>query len=90
MLIERQLNRTAPPFRPLIAVGMVYQNASHHLRGDPEEMRSTLPVRPLIDEAQVGFIHKAGGLKGMAGVLPPHVAPGQTAELIVDQWHHLV
>jgi hypothetical protein len=55
---------------------MVHENSTHHLRGNAEKMRSTLPVRLLIDEAEIGFIDKARSLEGVAGPFTPHVAPG--------------
>jgi hypothetical protein len=34
-------------------------------------------------------MHQGGGLEGMVGTLPPHVAAGEGAELVVDQDHEV-
>ena len=52
--------------------GVVEQDAPHHLRGDGEELRPTLPARVvLITETQPCFVHERGWLEGVALALVP-------------------
>jgi hypothetical protein len=70
---------------------MVGQDATHHLRGDAEEVRSVLPVDvALADQAQERFVDEVVGLKGLPDVLVIEVTSGQAAQLVVDQGHELV
>src|SRR5207248_2689762 len=53
---------------------VVEQYVSHNARGDGEELRPMLPVDvSYIDQAQIGFVHQAGGLNGARGTLVLHV-----------------
>ena len=55
----------------LPAAGMAYQNASHHLRRDPEKLRAISPAYLiLIDEPEINLIHQGGGLQCVIGTFP--------------------
>jgi len=64
---------------------MVHQVVAHHLRGNPEEVRTILPVgRLLANQAQIGFVYECGALKSVIGALVPEMAAGQAAQFIVN------
>ena len=45
---------------------------------------------PDIDELEVGLVDERGGLQGMSDALVAHLAPGDTAQLRVDQRDELL
>src|SRR5207249_11690159 len=56
-----------------------------------EEVSPVLPVYSLlIDEPDIGFVNKCRGLKSVIETLPPQIAVGYLAQLILDKWHQLV
>src|ERR1043166_4740736 len=59
--IERDLLRPASALSIMAAAGVINQNASHHLRGYPEEVRAVLPpYAPLIDQSDKGLVDQRG------------------------------
>jgi hypothetical protein len=63
---------------------MFHQHPSHGRSDDPEEVGAAAPVdRDTADQAQVGLIHKGGGLQRVVGSLVPQEGGGQAAQLLV-------
>lgn len=68
---------------------MIDQNIAHELGGDGEEMHAVIPVnRIVVDEPQVSFVHQGGAFESVLIALSRN-APGQPAQLVVDQRHQL-
>src|SRR5579859_2994618 len=70
-----------------MTLGVIDQNATHRLSSNSEEMAPALELHVLIDQTQESFVDKPGGCEGMTWAFASHVAPGEAAELIVDQRH---
>src|SRR6185295_11464626 len=67
------------------------QDAPHHLSRDGEEVSPAPPIHlPLIDQAQEGFMDEVVRLESVALALAVEVAPGQPAQLAIDQRHELL
>ena len=82
------LRSATPPAQ--MRAGMVYQNAPHHLSGDPEKMVPIFPSNvPLADEPQVSLMHQRRGLERMIPSLAAHVGGRQTVKLVIDAGHQL-
>src|SRR3979409_1468482 len=65
---------------------MVQQHAPHHLRGDGEELRATLPARILlIGETQPRLVHERGRLEGVSLALAPQHELRLTPKLRVNE-----
>ena len=65
---------------------MINEDAAHHLRRDPVEVRAAPPVDvPLFDEAQVGLVHERRRLQRVPGALEAKPAGGDPAQFGVDQ-----
>jgi hypothetical protein len=70
---------------------VVDEDAAHHHRGEPDELRAVGPVDlPLVDQPQVGFVHQRGGLQGVPGPLLTQVAARQSPQFVVDDRKQLV
>jgi hypothetical protein len=70
---------------------MIYEYSAHHLSGDPEEMRATLPVHfILIDEPEIGFVDQCCRLKCVICALAAKIMGCQAAEFAIDYWHKLI
>jgi hypothetical protein len=65
---------------------VVYEHATHRLRGYGEELSATLPTRfVLAVEAQPRFVHERRCLKRVALAFPTQHTPRLTAELRVHE-----
>jgi hypothetical protein len=75
----------------VVTTGVVDQDPAHDLRRDTKEMRSIPPIDlPLVDEAEVHLMNKSRWLQGVVGPLVPKLAPGNAAELLIDEWQQLI
>lgn len=79
---------SALPRRPTPCV--IDQEASHQLRGHPDEMFAASPVDPiLLYEHKKCLVDESRGLKGMVGALCAHKVPRHTAEFPIYEWNQL-
>jgi hypothetical protein len=70
---------------------MVDEDASHHLCGYAEELRTVLPVhRLLIDQTQVSFVDERRRLQSVIGPFAAEIVLREPAQLVVHDWHELV
>jgi len=78
-ILQRDMRSAGSAFK-VAPPCVVNQNSPHELGGNGKEMGAILPAHALvIDEPQVGFVNQSRGLQGVAGALPAHVTPSQTA-----------
>ena len=70
---------------------MVNHDAPHQLRGDRDKVGPALPDRlRVIDQPQIRFVDKRGGLQSVAGALPAHVMVGQPVQFGLHQREQLL
>jgi hypothetical protein len=70
---------------------VVHHDPAHQRGGHGEEVRAALPVGVrLVDQLQVDLVDERRRLQGVAGTLATHVAPGQPAQLGLDEGDELV
>ena len=70
---------------------MVDEHVSHDLRGDGKEVGAVVQRdAALIDQPQVNLVDEHRGLERVARTLTHHVAPRETAQLVVHERHELV
>ena len=76
---------------------VVDQDLAHGHGRDAEEVIAVLPVDPslalgrlLTDHLQIGLVHEASRLQGLAGPQSAQLPPGEQAQALVDQRHHAV
>ncbi len=82
--VEREVLHTSPALY-VVATGMIYQDAPHHLGGNGEEMCAILPLHALVvHQTDVGFIYEGSRLERVAGALTLHVVVGQAAKLPIE------
>ena len=75
----------------LAAPGMVYEDATHHLRRNGEEVRSILPVGlSLADKSKVRLVHQGGRLQDVAWPLVAKSRRRPAAKLLVDHLNESV
>lgn len=68
--------------------GMIDEDATDHVGGDGEEVGAAgVGGTALINEAEVGFMNKDGGLDGEVGILTGELTARDGAQLIVDDGH---
>ena len=73
-VVEGDFLGVAAALEGVLRAGMVDQDATHELGGDPEEVGAALPGNAgLVDELHVGFVNEGGGLEGMVGAFAAHV-----------------
>jgi hypothetical protein len=73
------------------APGVVDEDTSHQAGGHAEKVRAILPADlPGIRQANEGLIHQRRRLQRMATALPPHIGPGEAAQLRLHERHQLV
>ena len=85
-LIKRhsQLSTTAFCVVPLASI--VNQNHPHHLGCHGEEVSAVPPAHlSFIDQLQIRFVYQVRGLQSMTGAFVPESAPGEAAQLLIDQ-----
>src|SRR5262249_945711 len=70
---------------PLLAPGMLHQDAAHGLGTGGEEMAAMVPLVAVggADEPEVGFVNESGRLQGVAGRLVGQAGRGKAAELVL-------
>ena len=67
------------------------EDLPHDAGGHRHEMVPVLELEALArGQLQVGLVHEAGGVEGIAGGPAAQVAPGQAPQLVVDERHHPV
>jgi hypothetical protein len=70
---------------------MVDQDAAHETRRKREEVRAILPLNaPQIDQADERFVDQSRRLESVIAPLASELEPGETAKLLMDDWHQLV
>jgi hypothetical protein len=75
----------------LFLAGVIDQNATHHLRRDPEEMRAVFPVdTALRDQPKVRLVHDVGRLERVARALLAQVRRRELPEFAVHDHHQLL
>ncbi len=68
--------------------GIIHEDATHHLRGDAEEMGAVLPGGgALIDQPQIRFVDEAGRLQGVIGAFSLEILARELAQFFVDERH---
>jgi hypothetical protein len=83
---ERDTRLGATSFRRLSRACVAHENASHHLRSDPEELCAILPVSlALIYQAQINFVHQRRRLQRMAGSLTAEEMHCLPVQFIIDK-----
>ena len=81
----------APPlaamFVPLLAAGVLHQDAAHGLGTGGEEMATMVPVVATggANEPEVGFVNESRWLQGVPRRLVGRPGGGEAAQLVVDQ-----
>ncbi len=87
-MAERNLNVAASALQGAARARMVHEHATHHLRGDGEELGAALPARVVLAiEAQPGLVHERRGLERVALALAAQGARRLPAKLRVHQRH---
>jgi hypothetical protein len=69
---------------------MIDQDASHHPRGDPEEMGTILPGDVVLPhQTQIGLMHERGWLQRVVRSLAPQIRPCPASELAIHEGHQI-
>jgi len=90
-LVEGQLPGPSASLGIAVAARMIDQNATHHLRGESDEVQRVAPLHPaLIDQSHEGFVNERRGLEGMTGTLVTQIACGKPVEFLVNERCELV
>ena len=74
----------------IVIAGVIYQNAAHYGGRDCNKMLAVLPVDVVVGEAEVGFVDKSCRLQGVIDALAPHIRPGQSVQLGIDEGEQLL
>ena len=91
LIVESHAEGVGRTFRGVSAPRMVYEDATHHLGGDREEMRAVLPTDPiLVDQPQIGFVNERGRLQGVVAPLPTQIACRACPQISVHQIEEIV
>ena len=69
----------------LPVAGVVHQHLPHRPGGDREEVGAVARGQGGAAELEVGLVHQRGGVERALHVLVAQLAPGQPAEVVVDQ-----
>jgi hypothetical protein len=70
---------------------VIHENPPHQTRRNSEEMGSVAPLKmPLIDEADVHFVHEGGWLQRMASCFTTHLCRRDAPEVVIDERDQLV
>ena len=70
---------------------VVHQDAPHHLRGDAEELRATLPGDAILAcQPEVRLVHQCGGLQRVVWPFAAKVRRGSPPQFTVDEWEQAV
>jgi hypothetical protein len=70
---------------------VIDQNPAHQLRCHREELRTVTPIGlPLIDEPEVGLVHKSRGLQDVPRPLPAKPTSGLSPQLAVQKLQYLI
>jgi hypothetical protein len=70
---------------------VIEQHLPHSVGGDAEEVRTVLPVDPVLaDQPHVSFVNQRSRLERVARPLALHVRSGHAAQLPVDQRDQLI
>jgi len=86
-IVERHASLPTGPLDHLPASRAVDENATHHHRGDPEELRPVLPGRVvLIDQPNVRLVHERRRLQRVAGALAPQICRRPATQLLINEW----
>ena len=65
---------------------VVDQDAPHHLRGDAEELRATLPGDAILScQPEVRFVDQRGGLQRVVRPFAAKVRRGSPSQFTVDE-----
>jgi hypothetical protein len=82
-----ELDLLAPgALRRLHLARMVHQNTPHEPRRHAIKLPPTLPIHSaLFRQLEIHLMNKCGRLKGVIGPFAPHLAGGQTPQLIVNK-----
>jgi hypothetical protein len=90
-VIERKMLGASSALAITMPARMVDQNMSHNLRRRRKEVSTILPLDFfLIHESQVCLIDQCRGLQGVGGILPGHVAPGQSLQFRMDERYQAI
>ena len=70
---------------------VVDQDAPHHLRGDAEELRATLPGDAILScQPEVRFVDQCGGLQRVIRPFAAKIRPRSPSQFPVDQREQVV
>ena len=68
------------------AASVIHQNLPHQAGSNGKKMRAILGIkRPLVKQPQIGLVDECCALQSMFGALAPQMAPGDVAQLFIDQ-----
>ena len=91
VIVDHDARPLTGTFRPQPAPGVIDQNPAHQLRGHREELRTVTPVGlPLIDEPEVGLVHKRRGLQDMPGAFAAKPTSRLSPQLVVQKLQDLL
>jgi len=83
--VERYLKGSASSLSCAMRTGVVHQDVSHHIGGQPQNTGAVVPhgIRA-ISEPQVGFMYQRGGLEGVIATLEAHFACCQPVQFRIQ------
>ena len=84
--VECDLCWRGAAFEGVPSARMVYEDASHDLRGDRKELRPIVPTHVVLSiESQPRFVRERGRLKSVAVALAPQRQLSLPAQLVVHE-----
>ena len=90
-LVQRQGLLPLPPLLGMMIPGMIHQDVAHHPSRKAKKLRSIAPANtPPIDQPQIELVDQGGGLERMIMPFSPHIALGDSAQIMAYEWHQLL
>src|SRR5262245_10331542 len=87
---QRYKKFTASAFGCLSATGVLDKDVTHANGGNPEEVRTVLPIDLFgVQQPQVGFMHQGRRLQRVTWPLLSEIMVSQPSQLGVNQWQQL-
>ena len=91
MIIQGNHCEAIATFGAAVLARMVHQNLPHEVCSHAEKVRAALPVWHFLrHQADVSFMDKRRGLKGVGGVLISKIGICEPPQLLIDNWSEAV